>query len=383
MLAFLAVLALVIVAGASYLGELRSGVDPTGRAPGQGKPARGGAPEIDRILRVEVREQQGVDVPVDVVETVEVAQLTGPASPNETDARWNVRGTDLGHMVRHDGRLYLAFGDTFGTSKGGDWRGNALAWSEDEDITDGISFDGMLSDPSGAARAIMEPVKIVGIERSLVPTYGVSVGDRLYYHFMSVRWWAQHGQWEANESYLAYSDDDGETWTRSDVRWGGESNFVQVAFVRHSGWVFVFGIPEARFGAVHLARVRPGELLDADAYRYWTGSGWSEEERRAVSIVPPPVGELSVMWSEHHRLWLMTYLDERRNAAMLRAAPTLTGPWSDAVVIASAVDFPQLYSPYLVPGQPDGPAVHWVVSRYGPYNVFLMRTTLTSRTPVR
>src|SRR6056297_3234385 len=54
-----------------------------------------------------------------------VRQLTGPDSPNATD-RWNVHGTDLGHMIRHKGALYMVFGDTYGPD-GGAWRSSTMA----------------------------------------------------------------------------------------------------------------------------------------------------------------------------------------------------------------------------------------------------------------
>src|SRR5215204_667248 len=52
-----------------------------------------------------------------------VAQLTGAASINDTEAKYGVAGTDLGHTFAHEGQLYMVFGDTFGTFKS-DWRSN-------------------------------------------------------------------------------------------------------------------------------------------------------------------------------------------------------------------------------------------------------------------
>lgn len=74
-----------------------------------------------------------------IVDTEIVTQLTGSASPNATDARWNVHGTDLGHMFNHKGELYMVFGDTYGPD-GGDWRSNTIARMSDPNPDNGFSI---------------------------------------------------------------------------------------------------------------------------------------------------------------------------------------------------------------------------------------------------
>ncbi|MBV8539974.1 MAG: DUF4185 domain-containing protein, partial [Pseudonocardiales bacterium] len=72
-----------------------------------------------------------------------VAVLTGAASINATEARYQVKGTDLGIMWTDErGQILAAFGDTFGPGWTGissgfanpamiDWRSNTLAHSTD------------------------------------------------------------------------------------------------------------------------------------------------------------------------------------------------------------------------------------------------------------
>src|SRR5262249_12824657 len=72
-----------------------------------------------------------------------VAALTGVRSINETEARYQVKGTDLGIMWTDErGQILVAFGDTFGAGWNGfssgfadpvkiDWRSNTLARSSD------------------------------------------------------------------------------------------------------------------------------------------------------------------------------------------------------------------------------------------------------------
>jgi hypothetical protein len=56
--------------------------------------------------------------------------------------------------------------------------------------------------------------------------------------------------------------------------------------------------------------------------------------------------------------------------------PTLTGPWSPETVVTTAQQYPQLYAPYITPLWNDGPDIYFNMSLYGPYAVYLMRTSL-------
>lgn len=341
--------------------------------------------EFHRELVRRDRRQPGDGPRLEAIDTRVVAQLTGPESANQTDQRWHVFGTDLGHMFWHAGRLYVVFGDTFGPAFGTDWRSSTMAWVDDPDPAEGLRFSGMVTDDAGRAAELLPSQKVHGVEMTVIPTYGFSLGDRMVLHYMSVKHWETPGRWVVNYSGLAYSDDSGRAWVKHPTaRWSGDSNFAQVAAVTHDGYLYLFGIPAGRFGGVQLARVRPDEALSIDRYGYWTGSSWAADPGRAATVVPAPAGELSVAWSSRHRLWLMLHLDVQRHGVVLRTAGQLTGPWSAPHLVVSAVDHPQVYAPYIVPTGLDQSSLYFTVSRYDPpYDVFLMRTTLWPRPPAR
>jgi hypothetical protein len=322
---------------------------------------------------------------VDRDDTYQVARLTGPASLNRTGERWNVHGTDLGHMFRHEGRLVMTFGDTFGAPGqppefGGDWRSSVMASSRDADPSDGITFDRMVTDRPGHAKELIPDAAVPGEEVTVIPTHGTSDGDRMYLHYMAVREWGAAGHWTLNRSGLAYSDDDGQTWTVSDVSWPGDSNFGQVAFVERGRHVYLFGIPGGRFGGAALARVPREHLLDQERYEYWDGARWQGDPQAAATVVDAPVGELSVQGNSHYGTWLMTYLndDDSVNAVVLRTSDCLTGPWSAEQEVVTAEEVPQLYAPYMPPRWNDGPDVWFSLSRFNHYDVFWWHTSLRS-----
>jgi hypothetical protein len=311
-----------------------------------------------------------------------VAQLTGERSINKTGSTFGVEGTDLGHTFTYDGKIYMIFGDTFGVAKS-DWRSNVAAVSSDDDPSDGLTFDRMIEDAPGHAKELLSSKKFDNDEITVIPTYGIAVGDRMYLHYMSVNHWDEPGHWTLNGSGLAYSDDGGETWTKDpNAVWPGDSNFGQVAITQVDDYVYFFGIPGGRYGGVKLARIGQDKLLEVDAYEYWDGASWQTgDEQAGKLILPPPVGELSVRWNSYYKKWIMMYLNETKFGAVLRTADCLTGPWSDEQIIAVSDDYPQLYAPYLLPLWNDGPELYFTMSRFGPYEVFLMETKLDDVQP--
>lgn len=306
-------------------------------------------------------------------------QLTGPGSPNQTFERWNVGGTDLGFTFLHEGDLYMVFGDTYGRERS-DWRSNTMAKVADvESPAAGLEFERFISDPSGRATELLSSQKVYWVEQTVIPTNGVSVDSRMFLHYMSVRRWVAPGQWRINHAGLAYSEDDGHTWVKSGPFWGERSNFAQVAFARiddEPETVYLFGIPAGRFGQVKLARVAADTMLSPGAYEYWDGGDWSPFESDAATVVPAPVGELSVAWSGYLQRWVMMYLDERHKAIVVRTADELTGPWTEPRLITTARDHPQLYAPFIIPFRTNAPEIFFTMSRWDSYNVYLMHLKL-------
>lgn len=322
----------------------------------------GATPAADRVLPV-----------------AQIATLTGPSpdSVNPTREEYAVYGTDLGHTFLAGDDLYMIFGDTFGVGKT-DWRSNVAAIiSTDQDPGDGLTFDRMITDRPGHAKELLSSKKVDGDEITVIPTSGVAVGDRLFLHYMSVKQWGTPGRWTLGGAGLAYSDDGGERWTKDErAVWPGDSNFGQVSIVEHAGHLYLHGIPGGRFGGVHLARVAPVSILDFSAYEYWDGAGWSDDIAAAATIVPAPVGELSVRWNASANAWVMMYLNEAKYAIVLRTADALTGPWGEEWTVATGQDFPSLYAPYQLPKWNEGAEIYFTMSMFGPYQVYLMRTTL-------
>jgi hypothetical protein len=335
--------------------------------------------------------QRGRNTTLQPTDVTTVARITGPNSINQTDRRYQIFGADLGIMWDNgQGQVLIAFGDTYGRGWGGlgagpreaDWRSNTLAISSDRNLQDGLSFDTMIEDAPGHAKEILPSQKINFREETVIPTAGIAVGGRQYIHYMSVNSWGKPGSWFTNHAGIAYSDDNGQTWTKDpNAIWENTgawtSKFQMAALARDGGYVYMFATPNGRFGSAYLARVSEDRVLDKASYQYWDGAAWrANDEAAAAPIVEAPVSELSVQYNTHFRRWLMVYLDPDRYAIVLRDAPGPTGPWSAPKTLATGMQYPQLYGGFLHPWSSDGPDLYLTISRWEPYSVYLIRATL-------
>jgi hypothetical protein len=320
---------------------------------------------------------------VDDLPLEEVALLTGsdPAAINQTGKEYGVDGADLGSSFLYNDQTYIVFGDSFDIGKS-DWRSNLLAISSDDDPSDGITFDRMIEDLPGHAKELLSAKHVEGEEVTVIPTYGVAVGDRLFLHYMSVKHWGAPGHWDLGLAGFAHSDDGGETWTKeADAVLPGDSNWGQVAIVEHEDFLYLFGIPGGRYGDLKLARVSPHQLLQIDIWEYWDGTAWNADVDAAAVVAAGPIGELSVRWNSYYQRWLMMYLIDDQGLIVLRSAANLIGPWDEPRVAVRSTDYPALYAPYIYPKWNDGSEVYFNLSLFGPYNVWLMKTEVPDLAP--
>lgn len=330
--------------------------------------------------------------PVLGITTTKIGLLTGVRSINRT-GEVGVVGTDLGTMAEMDGTIYIAFGDTFGHGRG-DWRSNVMAYTRDLDPSDGVMLDGWIVDGAGRALELVpglkEPNDASG-EVTKIPTALTAVDGRLYMAFMSVRHWGPPGRWEANYGTWAYSDDGGESWQVVEPPfWPEETGFTMLALSQEQGrgnergFLWVLATPAGRFGGVKAARVRPEAILNPEAYQYVSGLDaegrpqWSSDPQAAVDVIPAPVGEGSLVWNAYLGSWTYTYLNEHSHNLELRAAPFPWGPWGEPHTLAEARTYPSLYGAFMTPSwlHEDGRVIYFLMSQFGPYNVYVMRAEL-------
>jgi hypothetical protein len=329
-----------------------------------------------------------------VTDVARVVRLTGKNSINSTD-KYQVNGTDLGSMFEYQGKIFMVFGDTFGPKRGNqtgpggeNWRSNVMAVTSDTDPTDGLLFDTMIVNEKGQAKELIAAKKINNDEITVIPTHGFAANGNMYLAFMSVKKWGPPGQWTCNYGGLAKSTDHGQTCIKLDnVKWPGDSNFIQVAPYKIDAEIYFWGIPAGRFGGVKLMKIREEDVEHFEQYQYFQGMNgntpifWSTDITRAAKIVEEPVGELSVVWNTYLQRWIMTYLNEHTRAIEIREGLSPWGPWGRPFILCHADTYPALYGAYMHPRYVDkgGQVIYFAMSQFGPYNVFWMKARLEKK----
>ena len=336
-----------------------------------------------------------------------IGQLTGKDGFNDTTL-FNVKGTDLGIVTKYQGQFRYIFGDTFGTDfmtieswdplslKDYAWRSQTMALSNDTDPSDGILLNDWIKDPiSGNATELFPSRKDANgtTELTCIATTAVTINTSFYIFYMSVKNWGSNGHnWICNNASIAYSTDGEHFAKMENMSWPGSSNYIQFAFVqdnRSSGLIsdeiYFLTAPGNRYGGAYLVKVHKNQLLNQSAYRYLSlvdannTPVWSSNMNAAKRVIPPTIGELSVMWDKYLEKYVVIYTDIAHSGICLRVAEDLWGPWSAPYLIAHARDYPGLYGAFLHPDlvENNGQQIYFIMSRWSVYNTFVIRVDLT------
>lgn len=92
-----------------------------------------------------------------------------------------------------------------------------------------------------------------------------------------------------------------------------------------------------RGGACTLQRAPLARALERDAWRFLADGGWSTSAGRADELFDG-AGAMSVHFNAHAGAYVAVYADREEPAVVLRTAPALTGPWSDAAELVRPRD---------------------------------------------
>lgn len=325
-----------------------------------------------------------------------IARVTGAPvsgetfpSPNNT-LNWNVGGTDLGIVWEMEpGKYGIFFGDTFGRDfkpnptnpgpNGGSWRSNVLAFSEDKNLDDGLTFSSMATDARGDAREIIYGGKdgSGNGDWTSIPTAAIRANGADYVHYFNMRNWTG---WITNYSGMYKSTDNGLTWEKCEgVTFSSNSPFGQGGYFKKDGYVYMIGTQTGRDSKAVLARFREADIENRDQYEYWNGSSgqWIKgDENLATVIIDDKVGELSFIYSETFNKWFVAYFNGDRYNITMRTAEQITGPWSEPYELAAGKDYAQLYGSYFHPLSVNGNNLYFLMSMWMPYNVFLMKAEI-------
>lgn len=317
------------------------------------------------------------DAPVHEVRATErICQLTGEfdrtgwdGNPehlhhafNQTEARFGIRGTDLGVSFEHKNLLYFLFGDTWRVGESADdhfdW--DAIASCSDTRVDGGLSL-----------KFYRQPPVVPGINQGGfdVPLDGFSRGGRMFVFFSTDA--VQLGDNAVmGRSVLAVSDNDGHDFVPLFTL--SHNKFINVSIerarldalqARALNWpagtevLWLWGSGRYRSSPVYLAAMDIDRMLRAvntgthdslpdgsvlggsiGALRFLRGNAngarWSAVEQEAVPLFcAGDVGELSCRRNAIFNRYFLTYNSSSPRGIVLRYSPQPWGPWSGPIVI--------------------------------------------------
>lgn len=308
---------------------------------------------------------------------------------NRTNELYNVGGTDLGIVWElQPGHYGFFFGDTFGSDfypnfvnpgpNGSNWRSNVLLFSDDQDLSDGLTINGAAMDESGKnAREICYGGKdgSGNGDWTSIPTAAIRANGIDYVHYMNIRNWAG---WITNFSSLYKSSDNGITWTRcQNVKFGSTSNFGQVSYFKKDGYIYMVGTITGRDNKPHLARFLEENIENQTEYEFWNGSGWIKgNETAATPLFNDISGELSIAYHPELKKWILLYFNSTRYDISFRTADHIIGEWSKPQKLVDGWQYSQLYGSYIHPISLKGNILYFIMSMWLPYNTYLMSAEL-------
>ncbi|MBI2889366.1 MAG: DUF4185 domain-containing protein [Nitrospirae bacterium] len=281
-----------------------------------------------------------------------------------------VKGRDGGYSVLFGKKSVWLYGDTVLSLVGEDgsaWRDNSWSWTEDTSAADGLAGFSEPVDSLGApqeffpetddeaafnrahsgtdcqtpcmARRVLWPMDLVeDRKRSRVlifyeKIYGEPGAWNFYAIGFGVAVWRDITALperpvirpESAEPTLLF---DGEQDNFGDAALIVDDTLYAYACSEGTG-VGKPAVPVMAGKPCRLGRVVLEQVLDRGAWRFWDGSGWSDDLSHAGPVFEGS-SQLTVHWNEHLQQYLAAYIAEPFDHFILRTAPAPEGPWSSA-----------------------------------------------------
>jgi len=274
----------------------------------------------------------------------EIDKQTHQSTQSRTESRYQLQGTDLGYSFEHQGKIYFLFGDTVGA------RGAALdsiatvdIGSDAMDPAHGVKLDFLTQSP-GLYLTVQPPGISMGAFE--VPTAGISLNGQMYV--------------VVNTNHSDERQTDRSVLTRVSfpmtptgfqplrtISQRPDGKFLKMSLHTQSGaipglpdggpFVLIWGTGQYRHSDAYLSIEPAAQFESGQGVLYFAGLDaaahprWEPRESAATPITSNgTLGDVSVIWCQELKLWLMTY-DSRAPAMagiFLSYSATPWGPWS-------------------------------------------------------
>lgn len=222
---------------------------------------------------------------------------------------------------------------------------NCAGLSEHADIGQALSTIRYFPQNDGLPREILSPDKREQFRKlRFWPEHGVCIGGRVYFYYLGIQTTNPDSIWgfRVLGTGLAVLDPRNGLCERATYRgdwifWRNETDDLHygVQVLAVEDWIYVFG--SCRRGLetqAVLARVRPADLLDGNAYQYLSSAepAWTSDPAGAA-LLGPASSEYSVGYNEYLGKYTLFYLDGYNKTLHLRLADCVWGPYTEPMPV--------------------------------------------------
>ena len=276
---------------------------------------------------------------------------------SQTTTRYNIHGTDIGSSFEHDGKVIFLFGDTISqdanTVQYG--AGDSFAWSSTTDPEAPLVLN-FYTNPNGTP-LFVRPGQGINMGGNNVPNSGISLSDGIY--FVCNIGADSLAKKPSDRSILVRFDERMQTFTAGRTLSMSPGHFIHTSVHKSGNDVVIFGAGNYRASDIYLSTVPASSFATGTGTKYFAGlvngqPTWTTNESGAVPVIQdnplngppwpndtPSIGNMSVVYSEELKLWLMTY-DGGKTATSLTKGVYFTyaqqpwGPWAAPQLIFNA-----------------------------------------------
>lgn len=353
-------------------------------------------------VNVSKRSESSITMDNNVVDYISVIdKVTGPSSPNsDMLLSAGAKGTDLGiPFTLPDGRIMLLYGDTFsGDNMSGFWNSNFMAITSDKKLSDGLTFDEVITVDNGMISPFAQgnhqsgEENNRGVEVTKIPTGGITIGNNVYIFYMSIRYWGTGGSWNVtynqcvkatDNTYKKFENVDGLRWDDTELYYAGQ--VYPFANPKDEEHIYFTSIPGGRNDGAIMFRVDKDKFETKSEYEYLTGKntwvkgdeGIAALNKKPYYVFSPAVSEPSLFYSEYLNKWV--YATLRGSNIVFATATDVTGPYNDIYQVCASSDFAGLYGGFVHPDftDSDGQRIYIQMSQWTPiYNTSLVEVVL-------
>lgn len=327
--------------------------------------------------------------------------VTGPNSVNsEMLLAAGARGTDLGISFKlPDEKMMLLYGDTFSADNmSGHWNSNFMAITSDKDLSDGLTFDKVITNDIGMVKPFAQGAHQGGdennknVEVTKIPTGGISIGNDVYIFYMSIRYWGVGGSWNVtynqavkakNSNYTEFEEVKGLRWNDDELFYAGQ--VYPFEDPKDNEHIYFTSIPGGRNDGAVMFRVDKDKFEDRREYEYlvsknnWVkgDEGMKKLNSNPYYILSPSVGEPSIMYSEYLNKYV--YCALKGNNIVFATSDNVAGPYNNIYQVLASSDFSGMYGGFVNNAFTDskGQRIYIQLSQWVPiYNTSVVEVVL-------